>query len=226
MKQQIGQQAGSGTKAHPAFVAVATTIGGILTTSVMGLMIAPLGTWLNTAPVFGSVFQQLCRVTNAACNPATLTNNPDSALKTAFICGKDQTGTLETVAKIPEKGNVAVIRWVSTYFNKAGFDPQTRCEEVSKRFQELYDKQVLNYITTDRMNGQNVVCVAAQEKSPCIPNGLLFTLKPEEKPNEIVRQIFAIRSGERQRPLEETERIYINVKQQLDSTSVKKQRIW
>ncbi|MBD2778783.1 COP23 domain-containing protein [Iningainema tapete] len=114
----------------------------------------------------------------------------------------------------------------SDYFSRAGQAPQTRCQKVSERFQTLYDKGFLNYITSDRLNGENVVCVAPDEKSPCIDNGLLFTLKPDEKPAEVVQHIFDIRDDKTKKPLEETERIYINVKQHLDTDSVEPQRNW
>jgi len=44
-----------------------------------------------------------------------------------FFCSQNDLPT--TVAQTPN-GTVTVIRWISTYFNEAGYSPQKRCEEV------------------------------------------------------------------------------------------------
>ncbi len=197
-------------------------LGGISVIVLLGLLIAPLGKWLTQAPLLGSTFEQICRVTNAACNPATLTNNPDSQQKTIFSCVKGQ-DVSTTFARIPKKGSIPVIHWVSKYFEEAGYTPEIRCEEVSKRFQALYDKGLLNYITTDRMKGQNVVCVAFDNQSPCISDGLLFTLKPDAKPNEVIRSIFALEYSPARGPLLESERIYIPIQQILEKKALEQE---
>lgn len=81
---------------------------------------------------------------------------------TAFVCSNWQ-GSPATVAQTAQGDTVPVILWSSDYFGKAGFDPQTRCELVSQRFQQYYNNGTLNYLTTGRMNRMPVVCVAEKK---------------------------------------------------------------
>ncbi|MEN9216115.1 MAG: COP23 domain-containing protein [Gloeomargarita sp. HHBFW_bins_162] len=107
-----------------------------------------------------------------------------------FYCGTSQ-GAPATLAK---SGNrvVPIIRWTSDTFSDSGFTAERRCQEVSKRFQTYYDDGSLSFITTGRMNGQNVVCVARSNGGPCA--GLLFTLKPGSNPTQVINQLFNIRT--------------------------------
>lgn len=81
---------------------------------------------------------------------------------TTFVCG---TSTVDgkvvptTIAKT-RRGDVPVIRWVSTWSTGSGFTPQKRCEIVSKSFQTYHEAGQLNYLTTGRVNGQAVICPA------------------------------------------------------------------
>ncbi|MEN9218062.1 MAG: COP23 domain-containing protein [Gloeomargarita sp. DG_2_bins_126] len=110
--------------------------------------------------------------------------------KLSFYCGTSQ-GTPATLAK---SGNrvVPIIRWTSDSFSESGFSPERRCQEVSRRFQTYYDDGSLSFITTGRMNGQNVICVARSHGGPCA--GLLFTLKPGSNPTQVINQLFNIRT--------------------------------
>lgn len=106
----------------------------------------------------------------------TINTQPSHAQSTTFFCGMSN-GVPATIAQTP-RGNVSVIRWVSSYFSGAGYNPQTRCQEVSGRFEAYKNNGTLNYITTGIMNGQPVVCTRSTNGGGC--NGLLFTLKQGE----------------------------------------------
>lgn len=110
--------------------------------------------------------------------------------KLSFYCGTSQ-GAPATLAKSGSRV-VPIIRWSSDAFSNSGFSPERRCQEVSKRFQTYYDDGSLSFITTGRMNGQNVVCVARSNGGPCA--GLLFTLKPGSNPTQAINQLFNIRT--------------------------------
>jgi hypothetical protein len=132
---------------------------------------------------------------------------------TNFVCGTWQ-GAPATLAQTAQGETVPVILWVSDYFSQSGFDPQTRCQLVSERFQQYYSEGTLNYLTTGRMNRMPVVCVAEVEGGSC--SGLLFTLKPENNPSETLQRLLAVRVRA-QGPLNETNsRIYIDMKQYLE----------
>ncbi len=124
-----------------------------------------------------------------------------------FVCSTSN-GIPATVAKTAN-GEVPVILWSSDYFNSAGYTPESRCKQVSSRFQTYYEKGSLKFMTTGRMNRQNVVCVAERENGPC--SGLLFTLKPGSNPNETLEKLLARRS-QSGGPLNETrDRVYIDM---------------
>lgn len=118
-----------------------------------------------------------------------------------FICGSWK-GSQATLALTERHQLVPVILWDSDYFNNAGFDSSTRCQIVSDRFQNYYDRGQLNYITTGRVNRMPVVCVAETWGGPC--SGVLFTLKPSSDPVETLQSLIAIRIRT-QGPLNETQ---------------------
>jgi hypothetical protein len=145
-------------------------------------------------------------------------SNSASAQTASFICDTSKVVPV-TVART-QQGDIPVIKWVRDDFSGSGYPPEKRCAEVSSRFQDYHSKGQLNFLTTGRMNGQNVVCVAARQGGPC--TGLLFTLRPNANPGKILQALMAVRvrsSG----PLNETtERIYIDMNQYLEAASTGK----
>ena len=141
--------------------------------------------WLNTTP--------------AQANPAS-----------SFSCGVDRDGTPATIVRHPQHGDVTLIRWVSPYFERSGYDAQTRCEMVSQRFQNFQDSGKLTFLTTGIMNREHVVCVSPIDRGEC--DGLLFTIKRTSNPSQTLQDLLgrrALASGSES--LEETgSRLYIN----------------
>ncbi|APB32978.1 hypothetical protein GlitD10_0664 [Gloeomargarita lithophora Alchichica-D10] len=131
------------------------------------------------------------------------TANPQ---KLSFYCGTSQ-GSPATLAKSGSRV-VPIIRWSSDAFSDSGYSATRRCQEVSKRFQTYYNDGSLSFITTGRMNGQNVVCVARSNGGPCA--GLLFTLKPGSNPTQAINQLFNIRTRASGPINETTARPYID----------------
>lgn len=145
-------------------------------------------------------------------------DNSVNAQTASFICDTSKDVPV-TIAKT-KQGDIPVIKWVRNDFSGSGYPPEKRCVEVSSRFQDYHSKGQLNFLTTGRMNGQNVVCVAARQGGPC--TGLLFTLRQDANPGRILQALMAVRvrsSG----PLNETtERVYINMSQYLQAASTGK----
>ncbi|MDJ0599431.1 MAG: COP23 domain-containing protein [Crocosphaera sp.] len=131
---------------------------------------------------------------------------------TNFLCQSWQ-GVPATLAQTPDEASVPVLMWESDYFSNSGYDPTTRCQLVSGRFQYFYNNGQLKYMTTGRMNRMPVVCVTQTKGGSC--EGLLFTLKPGVDPTRTLQQLMAIRvraSG----PLNQTNgRVYIDVEEYL-----------
>jgi len=139
---------------------------------------------------------------------------PNYALAGAesFSCSS-QNGIPTTIAIMSSGKRIPMIRWVSDVFSGDGWSPSRRCQEVSERFTEFNRQGILRYLTTGRMNGLNVICVALSKDDRC--SGLLYTLKPGQNPSETLRQLFGVRryaTG----PLNETgDREYIDINEYL-----------
>jgi Circadian oscillating protein COP23 len=119
---------------------------------------------------------------------------------TSFVCDKSE-GELATVAKT-KTGDVPIVIWSSTAFE--GFTPQVRCKQVSARFQSLYSSGQLKYITAGTLNQRPVVCATKKISSVCTNQNLLYTLKPNSDPKQVIERLKAIRNQARTRPVEES----------------------
>jgi hypothetical protein len=138
-----------------------------------------------------------------------------TAKRPQFFCDKDVDGAPITAFTHPNRGDVIIIRWASSYFKESGFDPQRRCQEVSARFQQYREQGKLQYITTGRKNGSNIVCVTEADQSPCLNDkdqGQLWTLKPESNPNEVLAALKSIRAGsDKAKVLVESQQTWVKV---------------
>ncbi|MEM7065539.1 MAG: COP23 domain-containing protein [Cyanobacteria bacterium P01_B01_bin.77] len=118
-----------------------------------------------------------------------------------------------TVFYSPE-GALPVIHWVSDYFAGSGYDPLTRCRQVSDRFERYYEAGVLNYITTGIVNRLPVICVSDEMGGSC--QGVLLTLKPGQNASFVVQRLFDLSYGRQVGALYESgSRIYIDVENYL-----------
>lgn len=131
------------------------------------------------------------------------------------------------------RGQVPVIHWDSVYFKSSGYDPLTRCKQVSARFEIYHRNNQLQYLTTDRQNGLDIICAANFDGGTCCESGsngedcekrLLFTLKPDGRdPGQVLRELMRVRMGGTS--LRETsQRLYINVSEFLTTTPVYSQQ--
>ena len=141
------------------------------------------------------------------CGPA-IGVPPDS-----FFCGRDRQGRPATFVSTPG-GVLPLVKWVSHYFARSGYDPETRCQEVSNRFDQFYRQGRLNFVTTGIVNRLPVVCVAGQLGGPC--TGVLFTLKPNEDASRVIQQLFDVRAGASGPLFESGERQYIDIKNHIE----------
>jgi hypothetical protein len=121
-----------------------------------------------------------------------------------FVCGVSSNGIPTTYANTP-RGQVVVVRWVSQYFSGSGYNPMTRCQEVSSRFERHRLAGNLDFITAGYLNGQPAICAGASNP-PCTSEKLLFTLKPGSNAAARIQQLFNIRSGASSTPLYENTR--------------------
>lgn len=137
--------------------------------------------------------------------------------KVEYFC-QVSNGIPITFARIPS-GTVEMIGWQSRTFNNSGYSPERRCQEVTARFQKHSDAGNLRFITTGKMNNQNVMCVAQKKGGNCIPDGLLLTFESNEDPQKIVAELFNVSTRKRKIRLTRGKPIYINVEEYLQNTS-------
>ena len=137
-------------------------------------------------------------------------NSTKSETETRFICreGYDKASQqrLPTTYAFTAGQKRAIIRWSTEYFSGSGWDPQTRCEEVSPRFQKAYENGSLNLITNGKMNNQPVICTALQHGGSCVD--LLITLRdgnhgqPADNGPQLVKELGQILNGTATGPMQ------------------------
>jgi Circadian oscillating protein COP23 len=159
--------------------------------------------------------------------PLVLPVQAESQSSNRFFCGKSRnpvTGDENptTIART-QRGNVLMIHWKSTVFVNGlnDFTPESRCIEVSRRFQEFYSQGNLSYLTIGKINNQNVICVAQEYGGAC--KGLLLTLEPKDDPQVVLRDLMDVRVNARGPITRGTDAPYIDIEEFLDTAPVQNQ---
>lgn len=135
--------------------------------------------------------------------------SPDQPVKPQirYEC-KNEADKLSTVAHT-ERGTIELIVWESNYFG-TNWTPAKRCETVTQRFQQFSDQRLLRFVSTGNMNNYNVICISEQA-GQCLDQGLLITLEHQDKPTQVLRQLFnyraSIRRGGRKKEVIDFERL-------------------
>jgi hypothetical protein len=158
--------------------------------------------------------------------PLLLASQPANAeSKTRFVCGSDQDRPA-TLAILPDGGQAPIIRYSSGAFEPSGFSDQKRCEEISARFQYFYDLRENNFMTTGRINGQNVICVTRREGGDCSRDlkseGLLITVRPGVNPNVTLQELVNVRVQAGSALEENGSRPYVNTHCLIDAGNSQK----
>jgi hypothetical protein len=131
-----------------------------------------------------------------------------------FTC---DTESLATVATNAAGRSMTVMRWKTAQFSGAGYDPLTRCQQVSGRFNDRYQKNNLDYITAGVVRGMPVIC-APTGSGTCDESNILFTLNKKNSRNaaQVLQTIFDARAGAAGAVVNEsTDRTYISMKKLL-----------
>lgn len=106
---------------------------------------------------------------------------------------KDGTPTTFIVPKGKEKVGIPLISWKSTAFSNSGWIPVRRCLEVSKRFNDLYKRNSLNYIANAYFAGQPAICGFQDlKRSSCTSENLLFTLANNSDADRVLEELDGI----------------------------------
>lgn len=148
----------------------------------------------------------------AATLATTLVAHPVRSQGSTFACDIS-TGTPATVVQSPQHGTVRIIEWKTTEFGNE-FNPQTRCNIVSEKFQKYAQAGTLKYFTTGSVDRTPVICAVASQDAPCNADSMLYTLKKGSDASATLKQLLDVRSGASGTALNETEsRLYIDFEQ-------------
>ena len=147
------------------------------------------------------------------------TNSTKSATETRFICreGFDKASgkKLPTTYAFTGGQKRAIIRWSTEYFSGSGWDTQTRCDEVSPRFQKAYENGSLNLITNGVMNNEPVICTALQDGGSCVDLLMTLRLNIDDGP-QLVRELGQILSGTATGPMQHNSDAQVYVQLDID----------
>ncbi len=141
--------------------------------------------------------------------------------KVQYVCEVSQ-GIPITYARTPTE-TVEFIGWQSQAFNNSGYTPQRRCQEVTARFQKHSDAGNLRFITTGKVNNQNVMCVAQKKGGNCISDGLLLTFESKDDPQKVLAELFNVSTRVQKIRLTRGRPIYIDVDEYLSNVSKTRQ---
>jgi len=131
-----------------------------------------------------------------------------------FVCDTS-TGEPVTVYQNPQGFREPWIRWNSHFFSSSGYDPLTRCQQVSQRLENYNRNRQLNYVTVGVVNNQKVICTSSRVNGPC--EGLIYTLRRDQDPAPALSSFFVWLANQKARPslFESSTAIYINVGERL-----------
>ena len=132
-----------------------------------------------------------------------------------FLCDTS-TGVPVTVYQNPQGIREPWIRWNSNFFSGAGYDPLTRCQQVTQRLDNYNRNKQLNYVTVGLVNNQKAICTSSRVNGPC--EGLIYTLRRDQDPIPALSNFFVWLASEKATPslFESGKGIYINVGERLN----------
>ena len=133
------------------------------------------------------LFLQVLTSSTIALSSFATISPPSLAQAQTYFCERSDNGVWTTYAKNYNNKKIPVIRWVK---NLGNYTPKVRCQEVSSRFQNAYEKGILNYMTSGISSGQAVICAASQYGGPC--SQLLFTLKSDRNASSVLQNLVDI----------------------------------
>ncbi|MEM8718204.1 MAG: COP23 domain-containing protein [Cyanobacteria bacterium P01_G01_bin.39] len=148
---------------------------------------------LSTFVIITSLLTGLVNISNFAYS------NPVSTENVQFTCSEsyDQTQNeyfFTTFAWNPESKKPLIL-WKRDFWTSKGLDPQTRCEEVTPRFQKAYNNGTLKFLRNGTINNQPVICTVPKIGDGCDFGTLLLTLLPEDNIVYTTNSIYLLKNS-------------------------------
>lgn len=107
-----------------------------------------------------------------------------------FFCGSHE-GKPATKVKTSSKGDVTLIVWTSPAFEKSGHTPESRCRDISDRFERLMGNGgSRRNLKAGRLHGHPIICAVGNPQTEnCSRENLLITLEPHLDANQVLIQL-------------------------------------
>ncbi|MGK7892888.1 MAG: COP23 domain-containing protein [Xenococcus sp. (in: cyanobacteria)] len=166
------------------------------------------GTFTSSSPS-----SEIVVVHNPNTNSQVNLPTPTEKVTANYICQQLSDGTFATSART-SIGDVPLIKWTKQISSQ--WTPQERCQTVAERFQNYDNSGVLDYLTTGRINGENVICVA-DSNGDCNrrlrENGIVFTVTGNKPPSQVLLSLLDLSRYGGAPPINESagERVYIDI---------------
>ncbi|WP_201322117.1 COP23 domain-containing protein [Pseudanabaena sp. lw0831] len=96
--------------------------------------------------------------------------------------------TITTVVRTSNR-DIPIITWTSKIFS-SDWTPEKRCQQVTRKFENLRQKNALKYITTSVVNGSPVICAVKTVNESCTDEEILITLKDRSEAQKVLDQMF------------------------------------
>jgi hypothetical protein len=116
-----------------------------------------------------------------------------SRSQVVFYCGRTQDGNLDPATLMGVRGirgveHRTIVVWRE---NTGSMTPLQRCEIVSRRFQQAWDRGNFQKLVpgVDRRTGSGLICAVSGSNDPCQLNRVLFTVKTERDAKEITERL-------------------------------------
>ncbi len=126
-------------------------------------------------------------LSNLSVNPTVSSNQP-FLTQEGFFCDTS-TGMPITVFQNSQGIREPWIRWTSDFFAISGYDPLTRCQQVTQRLERYRRNRQLNYVTVGLVNQEKAICTTSRVNGPC--EGLIYTLRRDQDPIPTLYRFFA-----------------------------------
>lgn len=122
-----------------------------------------------------------------------------SEVKIRFYCHESAQNLATVVENSKVESQIKIINWnVSNKYFGDDWSPEKRCRVVSERFQAIYNRNKLAYLTVDDAHWLGnkaipIICGVQEKGITCKEEDLLFTLENQDDPNAVLAELVAIR---------------------------------
>jgi hypothetical protein len=128
-----------------------------------------------------------------------LFDSPALAGQSSFYC--DISGEVPVTKVKTDRGDETFITWKKSFAN--GYSKDKRCQIVTKRLQEQYNRGRFYLTTRDNIKGLPVICYTHDEGGDCNASNILVTLTKGEDAKAVVKQLKYFRASARSKsPIE------------------------